>query len=165
MKVILTAMMFVVLAAGSAAAQKKFYSKEFKVGFTRPANSKLASDEMAPEKMKTVTHVELLGTGKKVGGSATIAAGTMSKGDCKVFSRSDGDKPRRRKFGTITFDKVTDNDPGMESTASLEIYRTFHNGLCYEVSIKVGGMKHRKTNDQLIFNRLYVILRTFHFGS
>jgi hypothetical protein len=165
MKIMFTALMFIVLAAGSAAAQKKFYSKEFKVGFTTPANSKLASDEIAPEKMKTVTHVELLGTGKKVGGSATIAAGAMTQADCKVFSRSDGDKPRRRKFGTITFDKVTDNDPGMEGTANLEIYHTFHNGVCYEVSLKVGGAKYRKTNDQAIFNRLYVILRTFHFGS
>ena len=87
MKVMLTALMFVVLAAGSAAAQKRFYNKEFKVGFTRPANSKLerlGSDAMAPDKMKAVAYVELLGTGKKIGGSATVVAGAMTRADCKA---------------------------------------------------------------------------------
>ena len=57
----------ILVAVGSVAAQKQFYSKEFKVGFTTPTNSKLASDAMAPEKMKTVAYVELLRTAKSVG--------------------------------------------------------------------------------------------------
>src|SRR5437660_12097639 len=108
MKQIILTFTLLSLAAGAAAAQKKFYSKEFKVGFTTPAGSKLASDATAPEKMKSITYVELLRTGKNVGGAATIAAGTMTRAECKVFARSDDRKPRRKRFGTITFDKVTD---------------------------------------------------------
>ena len=81
MKKICLTLTLILLAVGAVAAQKKFYNEEFKIGFTTPANSKLASGATAPEKMKSITYVELLRTGKNVGGSATIAAATMTQAD------------------------------------------------------------------------------------
>jgi len=161
---------FVFLTAGGVTAQRSFYNKEFKFGFKYPAGSKLSRNPhsmFANGTLKGLAQVSLTNPGRGLGGAAaTVSAANMTQDACRALSVAE-DQPRKKKFGTVTFDKTAWVEGGMESVHPLEVYRTFHSGVCYEVLLEMGMEKYpkRRVNESAAFNRLYVILRTFYFRS
>ena len=93
-------------------------------------------------KFKGLAEVSMNSTGKR---TATLSAGKMTADACK-FSATLTDKPKPVKMGTFRFDKVDDMDGGMESITDVEDYRTFHDGVCYDVSIGVLHPKYSSTS-------------------
>ncbi|MBV9217068.1 MAG: hypothetical protein JO053_12915 [Acidobacteria bacterium] len=167
-KQILLALAFVLLLAGAAAAQKSFYNKEFKFGFKSPVGTKLKTDAdslFASDPLKAIVNVELTNPGRGLfDAEATISAAQITKDACHALSTAD-DKPTKKKFGTNTFEMTEEIEGGMESVHPQEFYRTFHNGVCYEVRIIVGMEKYpkRRVSERPAFERMYAILRTFYF--
>lgn len=156
------------LTAGAVAAQKTFYNKEFKFGFTYAAGLKLSTNpddlQDAPP-LKGLAQLSITNPGRGLfDATANIAAGPMTLAECRALSTAE-DKPRKKTFGTVTFDKTEEIEGGMETVHPQEFYRTFHNGVCYEARLGVGMEKNpkRAVNDAAAFERLYGILRTFYF--
>jgi len=171
----------IILAAGMAGSQSRggprgYYNKEFKVGFRYPPHwefdgAKRPIDEepgftalaqvSAPENSYRGSHLHRA--------NATIAVGSVSEEACRVFSAPNDDsaKPRRKMVGNITFYTVSGGDAAAGTVGETEIYRTFHDGRCFEVTLLVlrrNGVKPdrgvRMANDSLA-----AILRTFYFGK
>ena len=167
-KRICLALTFVFIMAGAAAAQKSFYNKEFKFGLKYPAGSKLIKDLdtiAATPDLKPLAYMSLKKPGRGLYEvAAYVSAANMTRAACRALSANE-DNPRKKKFGTITFDKTTEIDGGMESVHPIEFYRTFHSGTCYEVRLMLAMDKYPKhpINESAAFARLYTILRTFHF--
>ena len=159
---------FVLLTAGAVSAEKRFYNKEFKLGFKYPAASKLIKDPdtiAASPNFTGLAHITLAHPGKGLfDGTAAISAANITRSACRELSTAE-DKPRKKKFGTVTFDKTTYVEGGMESVLPVELYRTFHNDICYEIRLMVGMEKYPKhpINDRPGFEQLYTILRTLYF--
>ena len=134
----------VFLAAGTVTAQKRFYNKEFKFGFKYPAGSKLSRNPdsaLADPPLKGLAEVSLANPGRGVfDATATVSAANMTRDACRALSTAE-DQPRKKKFGTVTFDKTTEIEGGMESVHPLESYRTFRNGVCYEARLMMGMEK------------------------
>src|SRR5207247_6851240 len=83
---ILLTLTLLVLAAGSAAAQKTFYNKQFKVGFKYPATMKFTTEPSGAtdEGFKDLAEVSIRKPGRGVfDATATVAAGTMTQQTCK----------------------------------------------------------------------------------
>jgi hypothetical protein len=157
------ALMLVLLLAGAAAAQKSFYNKEFKFGFKAPAGTTLTTDAeyiYAIEPMKGLAKVSQ----RRGGTEAMINAAEMTKDGCHALSVEDG-TPKRTKFGTIWFERTEGVEGGMESVQPYEYYRTFHNGVCYEVRISTVMEKYAKhpRRPGPLLAKFYPILSTFYF--
>ena len=167
-KRVFTILAVVLLAAGGVSAQKKFYNKEFKVGFTLPVNSKLVStggSGAAQPPLKDLAEITLNNTGRNVyDATANVSAGLMTREACRALSAQE-DKAPRKTFGSVTFNKSTMIEGGMESVHPEEFYRTYRGGVCYEIRLGVGIPKHPKrgVSDRPSFERLYAILRTMYF--
>jgi hypothetical protein len=160
----------IVLTAGTAAAQKPFYNKEFKFGFKYPARSVLEKQDpdaiAASPNFKSLARITLTHPGKGLfDGTAAVSAANITSDACRALSTQEGDKPLKKRFGTVTFTKTTEIEGGMESVHPAEFYRTFRNGTCYEVFLMVGMEKYPKhrVSDRPAFEQLYTILRTFYF--
>jgi hypothetical protein len=160
---------FILLMAPAASAQKSFYNKEFKFGFKTPAGSKTSTkpdDLYAEPPLKPLLKVSLVTTGRSTyGADASVAAGIMTAEACWALSTADDDKPLKKKFGTTVFDKTAYVEGGMESVHPVENYRIFHQGTCYEIRLMVHMEKYPKhpVNEKAVFAQLYPILRTFYF--
>ncbi len=164
------ALSFVFLLVSIAAAQKPFYSKDYKVGFKSPPGSTIStkSDDLIvmSDSLKGVAKVSLTRPGTGLSdGAATIAAGTMTREACKALE-TEGDV-KKQTYGTTAFDKTAMVEGGMENIMPQEFYRTYHNGTCYEVRMSVGMAKRPKrgVTEQTAFNQLYAVLRTMYFGK
>ena len=166
MKRIYLILTLILLATGVVPAQKTFYSKEYKVGFKYPATLKLSKNPNEAEAPFTnPTDVSIRRPGRDASGTATVAAAKTTRDECKKFPSAGDDKPKRVKFGTTAFDKLEETDGGMESIQQFEFYRTYHNGMCYDVKLQFGMSKYpkRKLPERSLFNQLYAVLRTMYF--
>lgn len=158
----------ILLMAASAWTQKSFYNKEFNVGFKTPAGSKLVRDPdtiAASTGFKGLAYITLARPGRGLfGAEAAVAAANITQSACRALSTEE-DKPVKKRFGTVTFDKTTYVEGGMESVHPVESYRTFHSGVCYEIRLMVGMEKYpkRRVSGAPGFEKLYAILRTFYF--
>lgn len=167
-KQICLALTIVLLAAASASAQKRFYNKEFKFGFKYPAGSKLVKDPdtiAASPNFTGLAYITLAQAGRGLfGATAAVAAANITEDACSALSTAE-DNPRKKKFGTVTFDQTKYVEGGMESVQPVELYRTFHKGTCYEIRLMVGMEKYpkRRISDRPGFEQLYTILRTAYF--
>jgi hypothetical protein len=168
------ALIALLLAAGTVAAQKNFYNEEFKIGFKYPATWQLKTNDLddcrtcvePDSKFKGLAQVS---THANRSETATLSAARITADACKFSTDA---KPKPVKMGAITFDKTEDVDGGTESITDVEYYRTFHDGVCYDVSIAVQHPKYTSTNKlnekgkyQGLFNQLQGVLRTFYFGK
>lgn len=174
---VLTRILFIILLIiGSAAiataqttALKRYYNKENKVGFRYPATWKLSTKDMraTDEGFTGLAEVSIPKTGKNVSAFATVSASKRTADKCKVgFDDSGVEKPKRVKMGALRFYKGEEVEGGMETVTPLEHYETFHNGVCYDVTLALPQAKYAKgINDKALFNQLYVVLRTFYFGK
>lgn len=103
-----------------------------------------------------------------VGAFATVAAGKVTDDKCKLDpGDSGGEKPQLVKMGSLSFYKSEEVWGGTESATTIEHYETFNEGVCYDVTLGLPQPRyHRKgMTDQALFNRLYVVLRTFYFAK
>jgi hypothetical protein len=163
------ALVVIIVAAGTAAAQKRFYNGEFRFGFKYPARSKLVRDSdtiAAAPNFKGLAYITLNRPGRGLyDATAAVSAGNITREACRALSTAEDDKPQKKKFGTVTFDKTTYVEGGMESVLPVENYRTYRKGICYEVRLMVGMEKYpkRRINDSTAFEQLYTVLRTFYF--
>ena len=167
MKIMLTALVFVVLTAGSAAAQKSFYNKEFKVGFKYPATMKSREAEsVADDGFKNLGEVSLLKTRRGVyNAAATLSAGTMTQQACTKFANDPDQKRRRVKFGTVAYEKIEWTDGGMESETPMEIYRIHHGGVCYQFTLGATERRHPLADGTSARAQLHAVLRTLYFSK
>jgi hypothetical protein len=182
LKRILLVMLMIVASAAIATAQKaqkNFYNQEFKAGFKYPATWKLSTKnfrplERADEGFKNLAEVSMPTSGN-VGAFATLAAGKVTADKCMPKpavinndgSVSEADKPKLVKMGTLSFYKSEEVWGGTESETDLEHYETFHEGVCYDVTLGLPQPRyHRKgMSDEALFKQLYVVLRTLYFGK
>jgi len=166
-KQICLALTLLVITTGTAAAQKKFYNKEFKFGFTYPAGSKIIKDLGSidvTQDLKPLSYLTLPKAGRGMYEvAAYVSAGNITSDACRALSTAE-DTPRKKKFGTVTFAKTAYVEGGMESSHPREYYRTFQGGTCYEVRLMLSMDKYpkRPINTNAAFARLYPILRTFY---
>ena len=161
------ALTLILLTAGAAAAQKGFYNKEFKFGFKYPVGSKLRKDLDSidqTEGLKGLAYVTLPVPGRGMYEvAAYVSAGNITRTACQALS-TDDETLHKKKFGTITFDKTTEVEGGMESVQPREYYRTFLGSTCYESRLMLSMEKYpkRRINERAAFDRLLPILRTFY---
>ena len=166
-KQIFLAITLLLITAGIAAAQKKFYNKEFKFGFTYPPGAKVnkALDTIdQTTDLTPLAYLDMPNTGRGLYElAAYISAGNITRAACNALSTAE-DTPQKKKFGTITFAKTAYVEGGMESSQPREYYRTFQGGTCYEVRLMLSMDKYPKhpINTNAAFARLYPILRTFY---
>src|SRR4051794_12533098 len=77
------ALILIAVMAGAAAAQKRFYNKEFKFGFKYPAGSKLVKDQdtiAAAPNFKGMAYITLTKPGKRLfDASAAVPAGDITR--------------------------------------------------------------------------------------
>jgi hypothetical protein len=176
-------LVFTLLAAGAVSSKskwKKFYSKESKVGFKYLANWKLepgggATDgDQGFKGIATVNTPEGAYPGTNFGHArATLSVASVTEATCKQFPPPGGDSsPRRRvKVGNNMFYLVTDTDGGAGRLVETEIYRTFHDGMCYqfELEMSVGNMGNydkgtvREVNGRKVFANLEAMVRSLYF--
>ena len=160
----------------SRGGQRGYYSKEFKVGFRYPSHwefdgtKRPIDEEPGFTALAQVSAPENSYRGSQLhAASATIAVGTVGQEACKVFSAPNGEstKPRRKTVGNITFDTVSGEDGAAGTVGETDIYRTFHDGRCYEVTqlvLRRNGVKPDR-GVRMVNNNLAAILRTFYFGK
>ena len=160
----------------SRGGPRGYYNKEFKVGSRYPSNwevddAKGTLDEKPGfTALAQVSPPENSYRGPQLhSASATIAVGSVSEKACRVFSSLDGEstKPRRKTVGNITFCTISVGDAAAGTVEENDVYRTFHDSKCYELTLTVrrrNGVKPdrgvRMANDSLA-----AILRTFYFGK
>ena len=168
-----------------ATPQKNFYSPEFKGGFKYPATWKLVTKEVEwnsviPDGFTPLAYMMIPNTSAK----AAFSAGKMTADKCKFAPEDngpeygtdakgkkilidDGKWPKQVTFGTITFEKDSEVYGGMESSTLVYHYRTFHDGVCYNVDTDIFEQRHTKKDvpEERWLNQLNVILRTFYFGQ
>ncbi|HEX8889288.1 MAG TPA: hypothetical protein VF779_08920 [Pyrinomonadaceae bacterium] len=147
MKRICLALAFTLLATATVAAKggwKNFYSREHKVGFKYSANWKLTKSEgstVATEDFKGVAGVSLSKRayrGTNLGDAdATLSVGSISEETCKQMSSilADQSKPRRVRMGHNWFYMVTGSEGAAGHLYESTIYRTFHDGRCYQFDL------------------------------
>ena len=170
MKKLILALTVVCFAVGVAAAQKSFYSKDYKVGFKYPSTAKISTKAddilVLSDSLKGIANLSFPHAVAGVNSAeATIAAGAITKEACTALSAND--QPKKKKFGTITFDKTEETEGGMENVQPQEFYRTYHDGTCYEIRLSVGQTKYpkRPINDTPIFTQMYAIMTSMYFGK
>jgi hypothetical protein len=160
-------LILIAVMAGASAAQKRFYNREFRFGFKYPAASKLTKNSdmiAAASNFKGLAYITLNKPGRRLyDATAAVSAANITGDACRALSAEDN--ASKRKLGTVTYDKSTYIEGGMESVAPVETYRTFHNGICYEIRLMVGMEKYprRPISDRPAFEQLYTILRTMYF--
>jgi len=170
MKKLSLALIFLFLGSLAVSAQKTFYSKEYKVGFKYPTTAKITTK---PDNLVVISDalkgIAMVSFPHAVAGvynaDATITAGTITKDACTALSAND--EPKKKKFGTTTFDKTEEVEGGMESIQPQEFYRTYHDGTCYEIRLSVGQNKHprRAINDAPLFAQMYTLMTSMYFGK
>ena len=176
-------LVFTFLAAGAVSSKSKwkiFYSKESKVGFKYLANWKLepaessTADDQGFKEVATVNTPEGAYAGTNFGSArATLSVASMTEAACKQFPPSGGDSsPRRRvKVGNNMFYLVTGTDGGAGRFVETEIYRTFHDGRCYQFDLEmsVANMGNydkgtvREVNGKKVFANLEAMVRSLYF--
>ena len=167
------------IATAQRAAQKNFYNEEFKAGFKYPATWKLSTKDFRPlerndEGFRNLAEVHMPTRGN-VSTFATLAAGRVTADKCMpapAVIKDDGsvpeeEKPKLVKMGALSFYKTLEVWGGMESATPLEHWETFHDGVCYDITMGVSQPRyHRKgMSDDAMFNQLHVVLRTLYFGK
>src|SRR2546426_11906152 len=164
---------FTILAAGLAMSQSgkwhAYYNKEFKVGFRYPAHWKFAGANRPMDDEASFTSLAEVSP-PKTDGTITIGVGKISEAACKVFPASsdpESNKPVTKRVGNITFYHVDNSDVGMGHWEETDIYRTFHDGRCYEVRLMARGLNDPRYHESGggIIKRLNTILRTLYFGK
>lgn len=175
---------FTILVSGVTVSQSPgthgYYNKDFKVGFRYPANWELDSGKTSIDEETGFTVLATASLPEKSyarsnfnEAKATIEVGNVSAATCRRLP-SDGEstKPRRKKFGNITFYTIGNAEGAAGSLYETELYRVFNSGRCYQVSLVVhtsNVLAHergvRRVNSRIVFDRLYTILRTFYFGK
>jgi hypothetical protein len=183
MKRVCLVLVFTLLAGGVVASKsrwKNFYSKESKVGFKYLANWKLEPGDSSTvgdqgfKEIATVNTPEGAYAGTNFGHArATLSVASMTEATCKQFPPSGGDSsPRRRvKVGNNMFYLVTGTDGGAGRLVDTEIYRTFHDGRCYQFDLEmsVANMGNydkgtvREVNGRKVFANLEAIVRSLYF--
>ena len=171
----------IIIAAGIAGSQSRggprgYYNKEFKVGFRYPSHWEVDDGKGTLDEEPGFTALAQAGPpensyrGSQLhSASATIAVGSVSEKACKVFSSLEGEstKPRRKTIGNITFYTISVGDAAAGTVEENEIYRTFHDGKCFELTLTVrrrNGVKPDR-GVSMVNNNLAAILRTFYFGK
>ncbi len=171
MKVVFTALIFVLLTACSAAAQMSFYDKEFKVGFKYPATMKAISTEAswaANDGFKGLGAVSLRKLHRGVlNASAILSAGAMTQQACDQFADAfdEKDKPQQVKFGTMAYKKIEWVNGGTESEGTVEDYRIYRGGVCYQFTVGATGQRHPLADTTSSVSQLRALLTTLHFGK
>jgi hypothetical protein len=147
MKRICLALAFTLLATGTVASKgrwKNFYSREHKVGFKYSADWRLKKGEssaMTPEDFKGVAKVsppKRAYRGTNLGdASATLSVGSVSEETCKQMTSiaAEQSKPRRVRMGHNWFYMVTGSEGAAGHIYESTIYRTFHDGRCYQLDL------------------------------
>jgi hypothetical protein len=183
MKRICLVLALALLAGGAVASKsrwKNFYSNEAKVGFKYLAGWKLEPDassfveDPVFKAVASVTTPEGAYPGTNfVGARATLSVASMPEATCKKFSPSVPDpSPRRRvKVGNNMFYMVTGSEGAAGHSIETRIYRTFHDGRCYQFDLEldVANMGNydkgtvRAVNDRKVFANLEASVRSLYF--
>ena len=157
----------IVLFALSATAQRSFYDKEFKVGFTIPASARTSRDPFSgpDQKMKSIGSFSFKDARGIPASFADVFAGTMTKDECSALSKGFTEKPRIRKYGSTTFTMTEETQGGTESEAPQQHYTNYHDGACYEVTFSIPEARHttHKYNESAAYARMRPILSTMYF--
>jgi hypothetical protein len=165
-----------VVATAQTAALKNYYNAKFKVGLKYPANWKLTKEkpgEGAEYSLASVDPPAALLRGQLQEASVGLwVAGEMKpdKDVCMTFkdihSNWRQNKPVTKKVGALTFYQMTDSDGGAGTFKTTNIYRIFHRGQCYNLSLET--LARAPQNDRYVkaANRQFdAILRSFYFGK
>ena len=93
------ALVVIMVTAGTAAAQKRFYNREFRFGFKYPARSKFIRDSdtiAAAPNFKGLAYITLNKPGRGLfDATAAVAAANITREACRALSTAEDDKPRK----------------------------------------------------------------------
>ena len=183
MKRICLLLVFALLAVGVVASKsrwKNFYSKESKVGFKYLAGWKLERGESSTADDQGFKEIATVNTPEGaypvtnfVGARATLSVASVPEATCKKFSPSTPDpSPRRRvKVGNNMFYRVTGSEGAAGHIIETRIYRTFHDGRCYQFDLELDQANMgnydkgtvRAVNDRKVFAKLEASVRWLYF--
>ena len=180
---ILLSLAFLIIASVTAASQpagklREYYDQEFKFGFKYPANWErvVTKNPIALETYILVVVVSppaRMNRGQLFEASVSldVSKGSVSEKACIEFNEpplTDGSqKPNTVQVGSLTFYKVSDAVTNEGTREQTDVYRAFHGGRCYDVSMTVQRKDVGKIdrNVKMVNDGVNSILRTLYFGA
>lgn len=183
MKRICLALALTLLAMGTVAAKgrwKNFYSREHRVGFKYFTNWKLKPGESSAETPQDFKGVASVSPPKRAyrgtnfgDASVTLSVASVGEEACKqaATTAAEHSKPRRVKMGRNWFYMVTGSEGAAGHFYESTIYRTFHDGRCYEFELitdilNIGNFDKgtvRPVNDRKLSADLKAVVRSLYF--
>ena len=169
---------FVTTVSQPSAKLREYYDQEFKFGFKYPANWDRVVTKN-PIALETYIQVVVVSPPAKMNRgqlfessvSVDISKGSVTEKACIEFNEpplTDGSqKPSTVQAGSLTFYKVSGVVTNEGQREQTDVYRTFHGGRCYDVSMTVQrkDVKVIDRNVKMVNDGVDSILRTLYFGA